>query len=88
MSEIPPRPTPITDFLETYFFEGERGAANPRRLPGMLKGGVVLPPGTGVRWNDGHDYRVRDTWLNIEHHGDNPEGVYVYVEKVQSEDLA
>lgn len=46
MSEIPPRPTPITDFLETYFFEGERGK-NLQRIPGMLKGGVVLPPGTG-----------------------------------------
>jgi hypothetical protein len=46
------------------------------RLDGLL----ALPNGTGVTIGDGEQYKVIGSWLHVEHHGKDEEGMYVDLE--------
>ena len=66
--------------LDTFFLVDMR-EAGAKRLHGALDGVVTLANGTGIHWN-GEEYRVVDSWLNVERHGEDEEGMYVYLERV------
>jgi hypothetical protein len=46
-------------------------------------GVFMLPIGSKVLSNDGHLYRVKDTWFSFDHHGRHPEGMHIFMEETK-----
>jgi hypothetical protein len=71
------RRPPMADVFPTTFY------VDGKEWPYQEESFLAISIGDGLLNNDGTRYRVKDKWISYDHHGRFPEGLHVFLERVE-----